>query len=131
MTWLPVCPIDDILPDTGVCALLGDTEIAVFRIDDRIFALANVDPFSGAGVLSRGILGDRAGVLKVASPMYKQSFCLATGRCLDDDDVAVPAYRTRIRAGVVEVEAPAVAVASVAGRPTVSDMAPTSPLVAT
>ena len=103
MSWRPICSLCDILPDTGVCALIDGHEVAVFRIEDRVYALANLDPFSGAGVLARGIVGDRGGVLKVASPMYKQSFCLRTGRCLDDDGVSVPAFRTRIRAGIVEI----------------------------
>jgi len=60
---------------------------------------------AGASVLARGIVGDRNGVLKVASPMYKQSFALESGRCLDDDEVAVPTFRSRISGGVVQVAA--------------------------
>jgi len=41
-------------------------------------------------------VGDRSGVPKVASPVYKQSFCLRTGSCLDDPGVGVPSYPVRI-----------------------------------
>ena len=58
---------------------------------------SNFDPFSKAFVLSRGIVGDRAGVPKVASPIFKQSFDLRTGRCLDDPAVAVRVYPVRLR----------------------------------
>jgi len=102
-SWYRVCPVDDILPDTGVIALIEGRKVALFRVADRVFALDNRDPFSGASVLARGIIGDRDGVLKVASPMYKQSFALETGACLDDDAVAVPAFPVRISAGMVEV----------------------------
>ncbi len=107
--WTRVCRLDDILPDTGVCCLLGTEQIAVFRVGEghHCYALGNFDPFSRANVLARGILGDRAGRLKVASPIYKQSFCLETGVCLDDADVRVPTYDVRVTAGHVELRHPA------------------------
>ena len=86
--------------------LLGGRQIALFRLrDDRVFAIGNRDPFTGAQVLSRGLVGDRAGVLKVASPLHKQSFALATGECLDDAAVRVPVYGARVRDGLVEIAA--------------------------
>ncbi len=54
----------------------------------QLHAVDNVDPFSGASVLSRGIVGDAGGVPTVASPVYKQRFDLRTGRCLDDPSTA-------------------------------------------
>jgi nitrite reductase (NADH) small subunit len=60
--WIAVCPLDRILPNTGVCALVEQQQVAVFRIDNAVYAIANYDPFSKANVLSRGIVGDRNGV---------------------------------------------------------------------
>ena len=92
-----VCRLEDILPYGGVCALVAGEQVAVFRVDDdRVFALGNRDPFSGANVLSRGIVGDLKGELVVASPVYKQHFSLLTGRCLEDESVSVPVYRVRV-----------------------------------
>jgi nitrite reductase (NADH) small subunit len=87
----------------GVCARVRGAAVAVFRVGDRVYALGNRDPFTGASVLSRGIVGDRGGVLKVSSPLHKQSFSLETGVCLDDPAVAVPVYRCRVVDGVVEI----------------------------
>jgi nitrite reductase (NADH) small subunit len=103
--WLEVCSLEDIWPNTGVCVLLGNTQIAIFRVGDgeELYALDNFDPFSRAFVLSRGIVGDRNGVPHVASPMYKQSFSLVTGQCLDAPEVAVCTYQVRMRCGRVEV----------------------------
>jgi nitrite reductase (NADH) small subunit len=101
--WVDVCALDDILPDTGVCALLGQRQVAIFRVGDEVFALSNFDPFSKAFVLSRGIVGDRAGAPKVASPVFKQSFDLRSGRCLDDPAVAVPVHPARVQDGRVQV----------------------------
>jgi nitrite reductase (NADH) small subunit len=104
--WIDICAVEDIIPMTGVCALLGRKQVAVFRVPgepDELFALSNFDPFSKAFVLSRGIVGDRAGVPKVASPVFKQNFDLRTGQCLDDPAVSVKTYPVRARAGRVEV----------------------------
>ena len=99
-----MCPVDAIVPDTGVAALAGGAQIAVFRLrDGRVFALGNRDPFTGANVLARGLVGDRAGVVKVASPLHKQSFALETGACLDDPTVCVRVYRVRVRGGMIEL----------------------------
>ena len=103
MSWTRVCRLDAIEPHTGVCALVAGAQVAVFRVADRVYAIDNLDPFSGAAVLSRGIVGDRDGVVKVASPMFKQSFCLETGQCLDDGEVCVRRYRARVVDGIVEV----------------------------
>jgi nitrite reductase (NADH) small subunit len=103
--WLRVCPLEQILPNMGVCCLVGREQVAVFRIGetDELYALSNFDPFSRANVLSRGIVGDRAGRAKVASPIYKQSFALDTGECLDDPNVKLPTFEVRVYDGIVEV----------------------------
>lgn len=106
--WTPVCPLDDIVPDTGVCALVGGRQIAIVRVGagERLFAIDNFDPFSNAFVISRGIVGDRNGVPKIASPIYKQSFSLISGECLDDPSVALAIYPVRLNGGQVEVQGP-------------------------
>ncbi|MET9067481.1 nitrite reductase small subunit NirD [Streptosporangium sandarakinum] len=105
--WTPVCAYTDLLPERGVCALVGRHQIALFRtFDGELFAIGNHDPFSGAQVLSRGIVGTHGGSPVVISPMHRQAFSLATGACLDDPAVAVPTYPVRLAGGAVEVSAP-------------------------
>lgn len=103
--WMSVCALDDIVPNTGVCCLVRGVQVAVFRVGagEVVYAIGNTDPFSGANVLSRGIVGDRGGRPKVASPIYKQSFCLQSGVCLDDENVSVPTFEVRVHAGHVEI----------------------------
>jgi nitrite reductase (NADH) small subunit len=107
LDWIDVCALADIVPGTGVAVLLGATQIAVLRTrsGDGLYAISNYDPFSNAFVLARGIVGDRAGTPKVASPMYKQSFALETGECLDDPRVRLPVYPVRVSAGRVQLGA--------------------------
>ena len=100
----PVCAVDAIPLEGGVAALVDGSAVAVFRsFDGSVFALSNVDPFSGASVLSRGIVGTRGDVPVVSSPMYKQAFDLRTGACLDDAAARVTSYDVAVVDGVVHV----------------------------
>lgn len=105
---VPVCPGSAVPPERGVAALLaGDVQVAVFRTyDGTLHGLDNVDPFSGAAVLCRGIVGDRGGVPVVVSPVFKQAFDLRTGRCLDDPSVSVRTYGVQESGGTVWVIGP-------------------------
>jgi nitrite reductase (NADH) small subunit len=111
LRWETVCPLDRLLPERGAAALLGaggePVQVALFRmLDGTLHAIGNVDPFSGAAVLSRGIVGDRGGVPTVASPVYKQVFSLVTGECLDDPAIRVPVYPVRVADGRLQVGLP-------------------------
>ena len=99
-TWSPVCSVDDIIPNTGVCALVGERQVAVFHLDDggeRLFAIDNFDPNSQAGVLSRGLVGCLGGRIVVASPIYKHHFDLQNGECLEAPEHSVSAYPVRVQ----------------------------------
>lgn len=105
--WFDVAGVEDIIPGTGAPARLGKKQIAVFRDKKNVYAIDNLDPFSEANVLSRGLMADMNGRLCVASPVYKQHFCLTTGQCLEDESVNVKAYPVllqddRILIGVAE-----------------------------
>jgi nitrite reductase (NADH) small subunit len=108
LKWFEICPIDYVVPGTGVAALVEEEQIAIIRTNDGLFAaLSNFDPFSEAFVIARGIVGDRGGVPKIASPIYKQSFSLETGECLDDPSVRLAVYLIRVVAGRIQVALPA------------------------
>jgi nitrite reductase (NADH) small subunit len=83
-TWQRICPLDALEPERGRAALVGTTQVALFLTHEgQVYAVSNHDPYSGAHVMSRGIVGTRGGAPTVASPMYKQVFDLRTGMCLD------------------------------------------------
>ncbi len=103
LDWVDVCALDDLTPNTGVGALIEHQQIAIFRVgaEKRVYALSNQDPFSQAFVMSRGIIGDLQGERVVASPIYKQHFSLATGRCLEDKDQKLLVFPSKIENGRV------------------------------
>jgi nitrite reductase (NADH) small subunit len=104
--WHDVCSAGDLTPDRGVCCLVDGRQIAVFRCspDNAVFAVSNCDPYCGAYVISRGIVGSRtvgSDVRRiVASPMYRNAFDLETGLSLDDDpnctDHALATFEVRV-----------------------------------
>ncbi len=104
-TWIAICPVKHILPFTGVAALLDGQQAAVFRLasESDCYVIGNYDPFSGANVMSRGLVGNKGGIIKVASPIYKNTFNLLTGQCLEDQSVRLPTWPARIVDGIVQV----------------------------
>ena len=103
--WVEVYRLDDLIDNVGVCALVNDKQVAIFRLSgsDKLYAIDNHDPFSKANVLSRGVVGDLKGQLVVASPIYKQHFNLETGQCLEDESVCIPVYGVRVIDGMVQI----------------------------
>lgn len=104
--WNPVCSLDDIVPNTGICALVKDRQIAVFHVkngSERLFAIDNYDPNAQAGVLSRGLVGNLGERVVVASPIYKHHFDLQSGECLEAPENSVSAYPVRVENRMVWV----------------------------
>lgn len=106
MTWVPVCTLASLVPDRGAAALVVGRQVALFRLreTDEVLAVDHRDPFSGANVMARGIVGSRGDSVTVASPIYKQVFDLRTGRCLDDESTSLGVWETRVFKGVVELK---------------------------
>jgi nitrite reductase (NADH) small subunit len=106
-TWIDACDYTELQPERGVRILFGDTHVAIFRtFDGDLHAVDAVDPFSGASVLARGIVGSCGGNPVVVSPMYKQRFDLRTGVCVEDPSVQLRVYPTEVTGGRVRVGSP-------------------------
>lgn len=92
-TFVDLCALADLDPERGAGALLGDTQVAVFRLsDDSVRVVQQLDPYSGANVMSRGLVGttrataadgEERDVATVTTPMLKQVWNLETGEVLD------------------------------------------------
>ncbi len=104
--WKKLCSKSDLIPNSGVAALYNGTQVALFYIpgyEGEVFAIGNNDPFSGANVLARGLIGDLQGEPMVASPLYKQHFSLNSGECMEDEEVSVPVWPVRLEGDHVEI----------------------------
>ncbi|MEV7608984.1 nitrite reductase small subunit NirD [Microbacterium sp. NPDC089320] len=79
-----VCTTRDLEVERGRAALVDGQQVALFLLaDGTVLAVDNLDPFSGAHVISRGIVGSRGDAPTVASPLHKQVFDLRTGECVE------------------------------------------------
>lgn len=111
-TWQPLCTRADLVPYSGVAAWVdtaeGPAQVAIFYLpghEQELNALDHHDPFSGANVIARGIVGDLKGQPVVASPIYKQHFRLEDGHCLEDDSVALRTWKVSFKGDEVWIEA--------------------------
>ncbi|GGA76222.1 nitrite reductase small subunit [Neiella marina] len=107
MAFTTICNIEDIIPGTGVCALVAGEQVALFRptTEQQVLAISNTDPFFQSNVLSRGLICQHQGELWVASPLKKQRFNLSTGVCMENPEFSVKSYQTRVVDGLVEIAA--------------------------
>ena len=103
LNWQTICSVDELSPNIGVRALLGQEQVAIFKVRDAFYAVSAIDPFTNAAVLARGIIGDLGGKVVVASPIYKQHFVLSTGECLEDESVKIKTFPVRESAGKLEL----------------------------
>ena len=114
VAWTAVCHVADLVPERGAAALVEGEQVALFRLrpagdDEVVLAVQQLDPFSGAHVMSRGIVGSRGGAATVASPMHKQVFDLRTGACLDAvgrEPLDLRTWPVRVEGGLVLVGTP-------------------------
>jgi nitrite reductase (NADH) small subunit len=106
--WITVCSDADLVSNSGVCALLNDQQIALFKIksanDEQVYAVSNWDPIGKANVLYRGLLGSVQDARVIVSPLYKQRYCLTSGQCLDADGVKLTVYPVRIEQNQVQLQ---------------------------
>lgn len=102
--FVQVCSTNDLVKNSGVAALIDNTQVALFYINDEVYALNNFDPIGKANLMSRGMIGDLKGELMVASPLQKQHYSLTTGQCLDVEGVSIPTYEAKIENNQVYVK---------------------------
>lgn len=107
--WVTVGKRSDLIPGSGVGALVGDRQVAVFwlpELYDTLYAISNYCPISGVHLIARGIVGDIGGEPVVATPLYKQHFSLLDGRCLEESEHRLQVYPARFLGAAVQIEVP-------------------------
>jgi nitrite reductase (NADH) small subunit len=107
--WRAVCAREDLVLNSGVVALVGTAQVALFYVASisgvpQLFAVDNRDPVTGVNVIGRGLIGSLGGDLVIASPLYKQHYRLEDGTCLEDAALRLRTWAVRLVRDVVEVE---------------------------
>ena len=104
LTWVSVALASDFPEDGGECALVNGEQIAIFNFASRgeWFATSNMCPHKQQMALSRGIIGEKGDIPKVACPFHKKQFSLQTGECLDDDKcISIKTFPVKVEDGKV------------------------------
>ena len=108
--WTAVCTLRQLVPERGVAVLVAGQQVALFLVAGEsgsfVHAVGHRDPFSGANVMARGLVGSVGDRDTIASPMYKHVFDLRSGECLTDGSQQLETFRTYVAGGVVYVELP-------------------------
>lgn len=96
--WYDSGTVDDFPENAGACIKYKNTQVAVFYFGrlNQWYACQNLCPHKMEMVLSRGMIGDAAGIAKVACPMHKQNFSLEDGTCLTSDLPPIATYPVKI-----------------------------------
>ena len=96
--WIKVLPVEDVPENGGNCVKVGDDQVAIFNFTNRKewYATSNLCPHKMQMILSRGMIGDKAGEPKVSCPYHKKSFSLKSGECLTDEGYAIKTYPVKV-----------------------------------
>ncbi|MBP1147891.1 nitrite reductase (NADH) small subunit [Pseudomonas sp. PvP027] len=106
--WQTLCGREDLVANSGVVAWLDGAQVALFYLPEtaegeQLFAIDNRDPKSGANVIGRGLIGQIAGELVIASPLYKQHFRLHDGSCIEYPEQRLDIWPVRFKGDQVEI----------------------------
>ncbi len=71
-----VCSTDDLVNNSGKRFIIDDVDVAIFRVDEKIYALSNVCPHQHSPLIYDGFLEDGC----VVCPAHGWMFSLETGK---------------------------------------------------
>lgn len=89
--WQKSLKVSEIQEGLGNVAVLNGKEIALFKYEGKIYALANICPHRG-GPLGEGSLDGS----EVICPWHAWSFDVKTGQCQALPDVKQPVYEVKV-----------------------------------
>ena len=103
--WFKVGKTTDFPEDSGACVKHNTKQIAVYNFTrtGKWYATQNLCPHKMEMVLSLGMIGDKAGIPKVACPMHKKNFSLEDGSKLAGEDLKIAIYPVKIKDGNVYI----------------------------
>lgn len=71
-----ICKLSDLKENQGKRFLINDVDLAVFKVDDKIFALSNICPHQHTKIIYDGVVEDGC----VVCPAHGWMFNLKTGK---------------------------------------------------
>jgi NAD(P)H-dependent nitrite reductase small subunit len=90
---------DDVAVGASQFIMVGETQVALFRTAEGLFALDNICPHRGAP-LHEGFVSDG----QVTCPWHQWQFQLEDGRCRNIPGARVDSFPVEVRDGVIWVK---------------------------
>ena len=75
-----ICKVEDLKEKQGERFLVDDVEVAVFKVDNEVYALSNICPHQHTALIYEGFIED----CKVECPLHGWEFDLRTGKMAND-----------------------------------------------
>jgi nitrite reductase (NADH) large subunit len=106
--WVRLARASDVPRDGGITVRHGGAQIAVFHLAARgeWYATQATCPHRKDAVLGRGLLGTQGDEPKVACPLHKRTFSLASGAGLSDPQYRIATFPVELRGDDVWVALP-------------------------
>ncbi len=93
--------VTDLAEKRGTRVKVGDEEVALWRVEGKIFAISNVCPHQHVSGLHMGVLRG----LSVACPMHGWTYSLETG-AVQEGEGKVKTYRVLVVGNEIYLEEP-------------------------
>ena len=105
LSWVSVGSVADFPENAGACVKLKSRQVAVYHFTrtNKWYTCQNLCPHKMEMVLSRGLIGDAAGIPKLACPIHKKTFSLEDGSNLNGEDYSIATYPVKIESGIVYI----------------------------
>lgn len=101
--FLRACSVDELEENKGFRFIIDDvTDIALFKVNGKIFAVDNVCPHNHTPKMHLGYIEDE----HILCPIHFFKFSLKTGKQADDVGCTLPTYEVKVEDNDVFVEKP-------------------------
>jgi NAD(P)H-dependent nitrite reductase small subunit len=106
-TFIYACKVSEIPPNgsRGKVIYAEKTELALFYLKEKIYAISNICPHQDSPLLSEGYIDKQN--LTVACPLHGWTYSIVTGKSVIGDG-SVPSYEVKVIDDEVWVEEPVI-----------------------
>ena len=97
--FVKVCSINELKENAGRRFLINDVDVAVFKVDGKVYALNNVCPHQKAAKMFKGFIEED----KVVCPLHGWEFKLCNGK-MNDGRKGLDSYQVKVEEGDVYIK---------------------------